>query len=85
MTRIVTELDEEKNKGKNPVTDTMETKKIKKRVKANFQLGTVVSAPEGKWKEGDIVVYKPAGAVDFDLIKKTKLIEAYAIVGTWTE
>jgi hypothetical protein len=81
VTRTITELDEEKNKGKNPVTDVMDTKKVKKKVRANFQLGTVICSFEDKYKEGVIVAYKPAGAVDFDLIKGTKLVEEYAIVG----
>lgn len=82
VVRTITELDEEKNKGKNPVTDVMETKVIKKKVKANFQLGTVIYSFEDKYKEGSIIAYKPAGAVDFDLIKNSKLVEEYAIIGT---
>jgi len=85
VTRTITELDEDKNKGKNPVTDTMETRVVKKKVRANFQLGRVVAAFEGKYNEGDVVVYKPVGAVDFDLIKDTKLVEEYAVVGLWFE
>ena len=76
MTRTVTEPSGEKD-----ADGIMQVTKTKTKVRANFQLGTVLVS--NVFAAGDIVVYRPAVAVEFDLIKGAKLIDDYAIVGQW--
>lgn len=85
VTRTLIELDEEKNKEKDP-TEILETKEVKRKVKANYQLGEVLSChPSFKYKVGDTVVYRPTRRVHFDLIKKSFLLDDYEVVGLWRE
>jgi hypothetical protein len=76
VTRTVTEPSGEKD-----ADGIMQVTKTKTKVRANFQLGTVLVS--NVFAAGDIVVYRPAVAVEFDLIKGAKLIDDYAIVGQW--
>jgi len=86
VTKVLPVPDEEKNAGKNLATDIMETKNVKTKVKANYQLGTVLASFENRWKVGEVIVYKLGmGVIDFDLLKKTKLVEEYAVVGVWDD
>ena len=85
VTRVRTELDEEKNKGKNPATDTMETKEIKIRVPANYQRGEVIFSSNPKYLPGDIIIYMNKGPISFDLIKNTVVVDDYTILGKETE
>jgi len=90
VSRIVKELDEEKNKDKDPRVDIMETKNVEKILPSNFQLALVVAAPElgdefkyGRYKVGDIIVYKYGGCISFDLDPNLYLMDVYNVVATY--
>jgi hypothetical protein len=86
ITKVIKELDEEKNKDKDPRTDMMETKDVEKELPSNFQLAKVVAVPvypEGytfTYKVGDVIAYKYGACLSLDLEKDTYIIDAYQVV-----
>ncbi len=63
------------------------TKEEKKRVPANQQLAEVLVKPSGPravWEVGDIIVYSGKG-IDFDLIKGTRLVRTFEVIGKWQD
>ena len=86
-TRIVEtiELDEEKNKDKDPLKDEMETKKVKSRAPYEIQLAEVVSSGDANFPVGTIVVYSVKFVKEFDLFKNTFLLSNYDVQGVYTK
>ena len=78
-------LDDEKNEGKDPMKDDMETKVITKKVKLNHQLAKVLAIGDGikepRIKVGDVVMYDVNSMRESDLIKGTGLITDHNILG----
>ncbi len=65
-----------------------ETKQVTKKVPANFQLGRVLVKPQAekaKFEVGEVVVYRGRTGEDFDLIKGSKLIRWFEIIGLWVD
>lgn len=76
--------DEEKNKDKGP-NDVREVKTVKQKVPANCQIGVVLASGINGIVPGDVVVYRRVNLFEFDLIKKTLLLDDYQVVGFWNE
>jgi hypothetical protein len=83
LTKKVTIPDEDAEPEKD---GTKPVKEVKKRVPANQQLAEVLVTPSGNRptlaKVGDTVVYSGRG-IDFDLIKGTKLVRVFEVIGLW--
>ena len=77
-----TVLDTEKNKGKDPMKDEMETKVVKKKVKYNTQVARVVARPEDSTIDvGDEIVVDFRGCMELDGYKDLYLIPKYKVIG----
>ena len=78
------------DEGAEPNEDgTKPVKEVKKRVPANFQLAEVLVVPQSSRQNlaaiGDTIVYRLNSGVDFDLIKGTKLVRFYDVIGLWQD
>jgi len=79
--KVLVETDEVDEQG------VKQTKEEKKRVPANQQLAEVLVKPSGNravWEVGDTIVYSGRG-IDFDLIKGTKLVRVFEVLGRWDQ
>ena len=77
------ELDDEKNEGKDPIKDEMETRKVKSKAPYEIQLAEVIASGDERYPVGTIIVYSIKFVIDFDLFKKTFLISNFDIKGTY--
>lgn len=77
------ELDEEKNKNKDPLKDEMETKKVKSKAPYEMQLAEVVVSGDPTYPVGTTVVYSVKFVKEFDLFKNVFLVSNYDIMGTY--
>lgn len=80
------ELDDEKNKDKDPLKDEMEIKKVKSKAPYEMQLGEIVSVPRNNntgYNIGDIIVYSVKFVKEFDLFKEAFLLSTYDIQGEY--
>ena len=88
-----TVLDTEKNQGKDPLKDEMETKVVNKKVKYNFQVATILAVPnaEKDLVAGDKVLVDFRSCIEIDGYKDIYLVNKYNIVGemydngVWTD
>ena len=81
------ELDEEKNKDKDPIKDEMETKKVKSKAPFEIQLAEVVAVPKENttgYNIGDTIVYSVKFVKEFDLFKGVFLISTYDLQGDYS-
>lgn len=78
-------LDDEKNEGKDPLKDEVETKVVTERAPWEIQLATIVAVPEDSelYKVGDTVVYSVKFVKEFDLFKGTFIVSNYDLYGTY--
>jgi len=78
-----TVLDEEKNKGKDPMKDEMETKVVKKKVKYNFQVARVIGTPDSETTlcAGDRILVDFRSCVELDGYKDIYLVNKYSSIG----
>jgi hypothetical protein len=78
-----TVVDQEKMKGKDPLKDEMETKVVKKKVKYNHQVATVVAVPssEKELVAGDKVLVDFRSTIQLDGYKDLYLISKYQVIG----
>ena len=74
-------LDDEKNKGKDPIKDEMEVKEIEKEFKYEYQLGIIVGMPDGEdeFKVGDEVLMELKYLKEFDFYKPVNIIQKFNI------
>ena len=80
------ELDEEKNKEKDPLKDEMEVKKVQTKAPFEIQLATVIAVPKDNrtgYEVGNTIVYSVKFVKEFDLFKKTFLISLHDIHGEY--
>jgi hypothetical protein len=84
ITKKIPKLDDEANKDKKP-GDVLETKNVKEKVIANFQLAEVIftSNVPKVFTIGDVVVFRPGREIELDLIKKTVVVNDFDILGKW--
>jgi len=64
------------------------TKEVTKKVPAGFQLAEILAKPSAekvKFNVGDVIIYRPRSAEDFELIKGTKLIRWFEALGKYNE
>ena len=72
--------------GEKDADGVAQTKQVTKKVPSGFQLGEVLVKPSSekvKFGVGDIIIYRPRTAEDFDLIKGTKLIRWFEALGRY--
>ena len=66
-----------------------EVREVKKRVPTNYQLAEVLVTPTTPRPMvagiGDVIVHRANASIDFDLIKGTKLIRFFDVVGKWVD
>ena len=86
VSKKVSVPDEEKNKDLKP-GDVKETKVVKQKVYANFQLAEVVAISEFQktYSVGDTVVFKPGRDITLDLVPDAILVNDFDIIGKWIE
>ena len=84
-TRTVTtiELDEEKNKDKDPLKDEMETMKVTSKAPYEMQLGTIIASGDPLKPVGSVIVYSVKFVKEFDLFKGIFLMSNYDVMGTY--
>ena len=84
-TRTVTtrEMDDEKNEGKDPIKDEMETKMVKSKAPFEMQLGEVVASGDEAKAVGTVIVYSVKFVKEFDLFKGIFLMSNYDVMGTY--
>jgi len=76
-------LDDEANKGKNPIKDELVTKKQEVTINYSYQKA-IVLAKSFNVKDveiGDTVIYKLSNLIEFDLIKGVSMLKRYEIIG----
>lgn len=80
-------LDEEKNKGKDPLKDEMEVKEVDKEFNYKYQVGYVVGYSDDVEgiNPGDKVLVKVHSLDEFDYMKGVNIIRKYDIVGVFNE
>ena len=80
-------LDDEKNKGKDPLTEEMEVKKVKTDINYRYQKAVVLKVPddEVRFQIGDIIVYDVGSLKEFDLFKGVSVLRKYDIVAITTD
>ena len=80
-------LDEEKNKGKDPLKDTMEVKEVEKEFNYKYQEGYVINKANNvdTVEVGSKILVKVHNIDEFDYIKGVNIIRKYDIVGTLAE
>jgi len=77
------ELDEEKNKNKDPLKDEMETKKVKSKAPYEMQLGEVVASGDAQYPVGITIVYSVKFIKEFDLFKQVFLMSNFDVMGVY--
>ena len=77
------ELDDEKNKDKDPIKDEMETKKVKSKAPFEIQLAEVVASGAPEYPIGTKIVYSIRFAQEFDLFKNTFMLANYDVKGSY--
>lgn len=77
-----TVLDEEKNKGKNPMLDEMVTKKKIVTINYAYQKAIIlqVAKNEPRLKIGDIIIYKVSNLIEFDLIPGVSMLKNFEVI-----
>ena len=82
VTRKISAPMEGEEEKKDPM---MEMKEVKQREPYYIQFYTILSAPEKEdvYKVGDIIISSDVAGADFDLIKDTKIINKYEILGKY--
>jgi uncharacterized protein YegJ (DUF2314 family) len=77
-----TVLDEEANKGKNPMLDELKTKRKVLTINYAYQTGVVINVPSNitNMKVGDQIVYRVNNLQEFDLIKGVSMLKSYEVV-----
>jgi len=77
-----TVLDDEANKGKNPMLDELKT--VKKVVEINYKYQVaIVLAKSDNVKDlniGDKIVYRLSNVIDFDLLKDVSMLKRFEII-----
>jgi hypothetical protein len=77
------ELDDEKNEGKDPLKDEMETKKVKSEAPYDIQLAEVVASGDSSYEVGETIVYSIKFIKEFDLFEGTYLMSNYDVYGKY--
>ena len=77
------ELDDEKNKDKDPLKEEMEVKKVKSRAPFEMQLAEVVASGDAKYPVGTIIVYSIKFVKEFDMFKNAFLMSNHDIMGVY--
>ena len=77
------ELDDEKNKDKDPIKDEMETKKVKSKAPYEMQLAEVIASGVDGYEVGSTIVYSLKFVKEFDLFKGALLLSAHDIQGKY--
>jgi hypothetical protein len=78
-----TVMDTEKNAGKDPLVDEMETKVVKKKVNYNHQVATIMAVPanEEQYKVGDLILVDLRACLAIDGYKDIFIIPKYNVFG----
>lgn len=78
-----TVVDKEKMAGKDPLKDEMETKVVKKKVKYNHQVATIVAVPNSETNlvAGDKVLVDFRSCVELDGYKDIYIVNKYQVIG----
>jgi hypothetical protein len=79
-----TVMDQEKNAGKDPLKDEMETKVVKKKVKYNHQVARIVEVPVGEtaYNNGDYILVDVRACLQLDGYKELYILPKYNVIGT---
>ena len=74
-------LDDEKNKGKDPLNDEMEVKEIQKKFKYEYQVAYIVRVPkeENDFEVGDEVLIEIKNLKEFDFYKPVNIVQKFNI------
>ena len=74
-------LDDEKNKGKDPIKDEMEVKEVDKEFKYEYQVATIVATPDDEtdFKVGDEILIEIKYLKEFDFYKPVNIIQKFNI------
>jgi len=78
-----TVLDEDANKGKNPMLDELKTKRKVLTINYAYQKAVVVNVPGNitNIAVGDTIIYRLNNLQDFELVKGVSMLKAYEVVG----
>lgn len=78
-----TVLDDEANKGKNPMIDELKTKKKVLTINYAYQKAVVVNVPANitNIAVGDTIIYRINNLQDFELVKGVSMLKAYEVIG----
>ena len=78
-----TVLDKEKNEGRDPLKDEMETKVVKKKVKYNHQVARVIAVPEKEadMVPGDSLLVDFRSCMEIDGYKDIFIVAKYNVIG----
>lgn len=76
------ELDDEKNKKKNPLKDEMAVKKVTKTIKNNMQVAMVLNVAKDitEVEPGDLVVVDIKAIMDFDYLDNVGIVTKHNIL-----
>lgn len=82
-----TVVDKEKMAGKDPLKDEMETKVVKKKVKYNHQVATIVATPEKETElvAGDKILVDFRSCMELDGYKDLYVVAKYQVIGNMLE
>lgn len=77
-----TVLDDEANKGKNPMLDELQTKQETVTINYKYQLAIVVAKSDNikDLEVGDKVVYKISNLIEFDLIPNVSMLKRFEVI-----
>lgn len=77
-----TVLDDEANKGKNPMLDELKTKVETVTINYKYQLAIVVAKSDNvkDIEVGDKVVYKISNLIEFDLLPGVSMLKRYEVI-----
>lgn len=78
-----TVLDNDKNAGKDPLKDEMETKVVKKKVKYNHQVATILATPDNEegLTAGDTVLVDFRSCMALDGYQEIYIVAKYNVIG----
>jgi hypothetical protein len=78
-----TVMDQEKNAGKDPLKDEMETKVVKKKVKFNHQVARIVEVPvdDVTYSIGDSILVDVRACLQLDGYKELYILPKYNVIG----
>jgi recombinational DNA repair protein RecR len=82
-----TVLDNDKNAGKDPLKDEMETKVVKKKVKHNHQVATILAVPttETGLTAGDKILVDFRSCMELDGYQEIWIVAKYNVLGVVKE